>query len=323
MGRWDSMSEWSGLHLSTFIETSSPLERVITGGTLAPARAIRWKESVMNRLLIPLIFAACSAGFIAPAQAQSTANLVQASLLANVSVVKPGEPFTAGVLLKMKPGWHTYWSNPGDAGLPTRVQWILPPGFTASDLRFPVPTRIDEPGGIVVYGYPGQVLLTSTIVPPSQIDSAAVPITAKVNWLCCSENCVPGKATLNLQLGVAEKSVPDNTQLFETWQTRLPTPAPAPAAPLVLSDASPETKIRTTRKITDPKSIVPGAADGLILTVGTPRLTNLGTTIPISARVLKGQTVSAKSIPILLTWADPDGKDRLGEEITVPVASGH
>jgi DsbC/DsbD-like thiol-disulfide interchange protein len=281
----------------------------------------------MNRLLIWLLFAAISASFAGAAQAQSSqgqvGNLVQASLLANVSAVTPGEPFTAGVLLKMKPGWHTYWSNPGDAGLPTRVQWILPPGFTASDLRFPVPTRIDDPGGIVVYGYPDQVLLTSTITPPSQVDSAAVPITAKVNWLCCAENCVPGKATLNLQLGVGEKSAPDNTELFETWQTRLPTSAAAPVAPLVLSDPSPETKIRTTRKITDPKSIIPGAVDGLILTVGTPRLTNLGTTIPICARVLKGETVSAKSIPILLTWADPDGKDRLGEEITVPIVGGH
>ncbi len=277
----------------------------------------------MNRFVIPFMLVAISFAFIGTARAQDNADLVQASLLANVSAIKPGEPFTAGVLLKMKPGWHTYWSNPGDAGLPTRVQWILPAGFTASDLRFPVPTRIDDPGGIVVYGYPGEVLLTSTITPPSQVDSAGVPISAKVNWLCCSENCIPGKATLNLQLGVAEKSVPDNTKLFEGWEARLPVLAPAPAAPLVLSDPSPETKIRTPRKITDTNSIIPGAADGLIITIGTPQSTNLGTTIPITARVLKGQTVSAKSIPILLTWADPDGTDRLGEEITVPIIVGH
>ena len=42
-------------------------------------------------------------------------HLVKAELLADVSSVKPGEPFTVGVLLKMKPHWHVYWKNPGDS----------------------------------------------------------------------------------------------------------------------------------------------------------------------------------------------------------------
>ena len=27
------------------------------------------------------------------------------------------------------PGWHGYWLNPGDAGLPMDVKWQLPAGF--------------------------------------------------------------------------------------------------------------------------------------------------------------------------------------------------
>jgi hypothetical protein len=128
---------------------------------------------------------------------------------------------------------------------------------------------------------------------------------------------------LNLELTTGDKSVADNTALFEQWQNRLPVRAAAPAAPLALTDTPPHTQILTTRKITDPKAIIPGAVDGLILTVGAPQATDTGTTIPISAQVLKGQTVTANSVPILLTWADPDGSARLGEEITVPIASGH
>ena len=266
------------------------------------------------------------------AGAQSTTDLVHASLLANVSTINPGEPFTLGVLLNLKPGWHVYWTNPGDSGLPTRVQWFLPPGFTASELRFPVPERIDLPGGIVIFGYTDQVMLTATITPPvtrpvtPSAESAAAPtafdIAAKVSWLCCSEDCVPGKTTLNIELTAGDKSVPANTPLFEQWQTRLPIPAPTPATPLVLSDPSPHTQVMTTRRITDPKAIIPGAVDGLLLTVGTPRLTATGTTIPLNAQILKGQTVTAKSVPILVTWADPDGNHRLGEELTVPIVSG-
>jgi DsbC/DsbD-like thiol-disulfide interchange protein len=281
--------------------------------------------------MIVTIFAFCAAA-IAPqlaaqaAGAPSTGTLVQPWVVANVSVIRPGQPFAVGVLLKIKPGWHVYWTNPGDAGLPTRVKWILPEGYTASPLRFPVPRHIDQPGGIAIYGYTDQVLLTSTITPPAhstESDSTAVNIGAKVDWLCCSEDCVPGKATLNLQLMTGAQSQPANTQLFELWQTRLPAAAPTPAAPLVLSDSPPHTQIMSTRKITDPKAIIPGAVDGLILTVGAPQSTARGTMIPLSAQVLKGQTITAKSVPVLLTWADPDGSARLGEEITVPIVSGH
>jgi DsbC/DsbD-like thiol-disulfide interchange protein len=283
-------------------------------------------KSTVTMMVTALLLGPVLPGLTAIAAAQSISHLVEASLLANVAVIKPGEPFTVGVLLKIKPGWHVYWTNPGDAGLPTRVQWTLPPGYTASELRFPVPRHIDQPGGLVIYGYTDQVLLTSTITPPSELtgtDSTAIPITARVNWLCCSEACVPGKTTLNLQLIAGEKSTPDNTQVFEQWQNRLPSLAPGSAAPLVLSDSPPHTQIMSTRKITDPKAIIPGAVDGLILTVGQPQATELGTTIPLSAQVLKGQTVTAKSVPILLTWADPDGTARLGEQINVPIVSGH
>ena len=34
---------------------------------------------------------------------------------------RPGETVMAGVLLKMPPGWHTYWKNPGDSGAPTKI----------------------------------------------------------------------------------------------------------------------------------------------------------------------------------------------------------
>ena len=189
----------------------------------------------MRNLTVTMIVTCLVLGATAIATAQNTSDLVQASLLANASTIKPGEPFAVGVLLKIKPGWHVYWTNPGDAGLPTRVQWILPPGYTASELRFPVPEHLDQPGGIVCFGYTDEVMLTSTITPPSQSsasDSTAVDITAKVNWLCCSENCVPGKTILTLQLMTGDKSIPDNTQLFEQWQNRLPTRTSAPAAPL-------------------------------------------------------------------------------------------
>src|SRR5436309_1360323 len=103
-------------------------------------------------------------------------DLVTAALLADVDSVKAGKPFTLGVLLKIKPGWHVYWKNPGDSGLPTRVTWKLPEGFTADELRFPIPTRFDPPGDIIGYGYHDELLLTATVTPTKNLD-ASKPLT--------------------------------------------------------------------------------------------------------------------------------------------------
>ena len=46
--------------------------------------------------------------------------------------------------MRPAPGWHGYWLNPGDAGLPMDVKWQLPTGFSAGPLRYPVPTRLDD-----------------------------------------------------------------------------------------------------------------------------------------------------------------------------------
>ena len=74
--------------------------------------------------------------------------LVEAKLLADTTTVVPGQSFSAGLLLKMVPGWHTYWQFPGDAGIPTEMKWKLPPGWKAGPMQWPVPLKLREPGDI-------------------------------------------------------------------------------------------------------------------------------------------------------------------------------
>src|SRR5436309_36912 len=50
------------------------------------------------------------------------------SLLLSHSAARPGETITAALRLDSEPGWHTYWRNEGDAGIPTSIEWTLPPG---------------------------------------------------------------------------------------------------------------------------------------------------------------------------------------------------
>src|SRR5437879_2506009 len=75
----------------------------------------------------------------APIQAQvyEGKQLVAASLVADTNAIVPGKTFTAGLLLRMVPGWHTYWKFSGDAGIPIELKWKLPPGWKAGELSWP------------------------------------------------------------------------------------------------------------------------------------------------------------------------------------------
>ncbi len=148
--------------------------------------------------------------------------LVEASAVVNVSTVVSGEPFLAGVRLKMAPGWHTYWKYPGDAGIPTDIKWQMPEGWRAGDIQWPLPLKLQEPGDIQIYGYHDEVLLIQQITPPKNVSGDSVKLAAKVSWLVCEKICIPGDATLGLPLPVASSNSPANTELFTRFQKLLP-----------------------------------------------------------------------------------------------------
>ncbi|MFV0416737.1 MAG: protein-disulfide reductase DsbD family protein [Chthoniobacterales bacterium] len=148
--------------------------------------------------------------------------LVRPGLISSRDAAVPGKPLQVGILLKMAPKWHTYWINPGDAGMATTVKWTLPEGFGAGSLDFPIPQRATEPGDIRVYSYSDEVLLLTTISVPQKISSKEVILKADVDWLVCEKICIPGATELELKLPVADSAQPLNVNLFERFNKELP-----------------------------------------------------------------------------------------------------
>jgi len=103
--------------------------------------------------------------------------------------------------MKMEPGWHTYWRNPGDAGLGTVLDWDLPDGFDAGPILWPFPERIEVPP-LVSYGYEKETYLLVQITPPKDIPSDTVTFRVQADWLVCREICLPGTALVELTLDV-------------------------------------------------------------------------------------------------------------------------
>jgi thiol:disulfide interchange protein len=160
------------------------------------------------RLLAAAVLAASflpSIGLAQVDKAVVATERVRAELLAHAPQgVVPGQPVWVGLQIAHQPGWHTYWKNPGDSGLPTTLTWILPPGIEAGEVTWPVPRKIPV-GPLANYGYEGTVLLPVplTVTPafkPSPFGDAEIRL--KASWLVCKKECIPEDGSFVLKLPV-------------------------------------------------------------------------------------------------------------------------
>jgi thiol:disulfide interchange protein/DsbC/DsbD-like thiol-disulfide interchange protein len=157
---------------------------------------------------------------------------VKAQLVASVDAVRPGDEILIGVQQRIIPHWHTYWKNPGDSGLATRIDYELPAGATAGEIQWPTPERITT-GPVTNYGYSNQVTLLSTLKVPDNIAAGGVfPVKAKVKWLVCEEECIPQEVELALELPVVLPGADTGrgSPLIETARAGLPVASPWPVS---------------------------------------------------------------------------------------------
>jgi thiol:disulfide interchange protein DsbD len=251
---------------------------------------------------------------------------VKPDLLANVSAIQPGKPFWLGVRLQMDDGWHVYWKNPGDAGIPTRVIFKLPEGFTAGPLQFPTPRQYPQPGNIMVYGYEGTVLLLSQITPPANLPADfRGDFQANISWLVCADQCIPGKGTASLSLGASATAQPDNRELFNEWLSQLPVDAAHDSA--VAGVKSSITDAHCTATVTWKNSVptqidfFPDATDDFLITDSKMSSSQNTTTITFTVQPIN-KTAASATLQCVLGYQNEEGKRR-GIIIPVAVLSGN
>lgn len=150
-------------------------------------------------------------------------------LIAPTQSIQPGERFIVGLLLDHEEHWHTYWENPGDSGEPPQLTWNLPEGFSASPILWQTPHRI-RVGPLVNYGYKGRIVHPLKIQAPASLKPGEiVRLEAEAYWLVCREECIPGEATLALEMPVSEGAAAPSqwAELFHEARGGIPGPLPA------------------------------------------------------------------------------------------------
>ena len=119
------------------------------------------------------------------------------SLIKDHSDFVPGTSINIGLKVSMDKGWHTYWRNPGDSGGPIEIDWNLPKGFSISDIKWPLPEKIEYPP-LMTYGYEDFVIYPMVLSIPADYSDDYFEMNADI--LICADVCIPesGKISSNL-----------------------------------------------------------------------------------------------------------------------------
>jgi thiol:disulfide interchange protein DsbD len=153
---------------------------------------------------------------------------VTVSMNADTDAVIPGQTFRIGFMQIIEPDWHTYWINPGDSGAETQIDWTLPDGFRTNDIQWPVPDRIPYES-LINFGYSGTAYFLIEITAPEDLSAQEVTVSAQMNWLVCSDICIPEQGRYSLTLPVADTSTPANQFFFSEAEAQQPQSVDWPA----------------------------------------------------------------------------------------------
>lgn len=294
----------------------------------------------MRTVLKPfIVIFACLAAFASrEAQAQTglpppggpslAAHHTQAKLFLSAETAKPGDTIWAGVDMKMEPAWHTYWKNPGAAGLATKIEWQLPPGVTAGEIQWPLPEKL-PPIEVTTYGYENEVMLLVPLTLASNLPASPLDLKANVSWLECKDVCIPASQAVEASLNIgSETKVSADVATIEAWQKEVSQtnsvyqfqawwekPANDNTRPLILNYGP----MQAAKNITyDSVDFFPDASDTFEIQAATETISAQSAYIRLRKVVKKFSGDWPKEISGVLVIQS--GNSRYGYEVSLPVS---
>ena len=246
-----------------------------------------------------------------------------ARLILSHDSAKPGETILAGIQMKMAPGWHTYWQNGGDSGMPTTIDWTLPKGVTAGEIQWPLPEKYVMEGE-TTFVYHNDVVLLVPLSLATDAPSEKVTVKAKVAWLECEKLCVLGRGEVTASLTISAESKPSkDAALFDTWKSRLPQTKPeidvragweadakGDSRPLLIEWTA-DTKAKSA-------DFFPYSDEKFIVKPASEQLKNAGIRVRVRKSVEKLETWPAQIAGVLIERGD-GGKLLGAYEVKLPV----
>lgn len=214
---------------STALRRSAPSDRGPRRGTSRASRFGIFGIALLGSLVVGALSALAATGPRGEAVLGTSGARVRAELLVDAAQVVPRDRVRVGVWLRIEPGWHVYWKNPGDSGAATELAWRAP-ATGIGPVQWPAPRVFLEADGLLTtYGYEDEVLLASTaVVDPNAEESWRLEVD--VDFVACKIECIPGRIPLARTIPVGETQAPAPSEVrerFDLAASRLPRSAEA------------------------------------------------------------------------------------------------
>ncbi len=160
-------------------------------------------------------------------------DLVKVDLHADIATFLPGQDLTLAVAYDVRPGWHIYWRNSGDSGMPPELSVKAPAGILVGEVLYPRPEIFQKKQGDsteTTFGYRGKVCLLIPLRITESFALSQIDLSIELEWLVCKSICLLGSKQLKLSIPAAlpgRPSVADpfGLRLVNVWRKRLPVPA--------------------------------------------------------------------------------------------------
>ena len=242
---------------------------------------------------------------------------IDIEMVSENAVIAGGKPFTVGVKIHHHEGYHTYWQNPGIAGVPVKLEWKLPEGFSAGPIQWPHPEK-SMMAIHPVHGFERDVMLLVEITPPAKLESTRVGLKATASWMACADGCYPGRKELSCEVTAGDAAKPDPilASAFEKARTELPKPLEGWKVEALSEIDAPEVKLRlipAAGQIGQVKELYFFSSDGQISSDPPQRVTKFGDGFEITAeRSAYGPKGQPKLPGVLMVTTAADGGQAFG-----------
>lgn len=171
-------------------------------------------------------------------------------MVCSTDALVPGGETLLGLTFEVEEGWHLYWRNNGDSGMPITFDFEAPQGVEIGEARWPVPERYPQMGFLLDYILEDEVTLVFPVRASAELGAESIRITADVRWLVCEEMCLPGEQEVSLDLPVRASARPSpDAGLLSSAARRMPVP---------MDDYGPD-RVRSSWSGNELVMVVPGA----------------------------------------------------------------
>lgn len=127
--------------------------------------------------------------------------------------------FMIGLEYQMDPGWKTYWKSPGDGGFAQSISWENSTNVKNVNILWPTPIEF-EILGLTSLGYQNDIIFPLEIELEDELKNTFLNL--HITFLICKEICIPGDATIFLEIPSGEKKLTNNYYDLEKALSLLP-----------------------------------------------------------------------------------------------------